>query len=86
MIFCLVACGSAPPVKDYQVILWEPSRDACFKRLLPDDTIEIVCKEDSDSLVGITLEDYHKELDYQSRLIKSCKKWKPQKRLTSKSE
>lgn len=69
------ACATIP-VKDYTVIKWLPVSGSCFERLLPNDQIEKMCIDDDSDMIGISLSDYIKELNYQNILIKSCKKFK----------
>lgn len=69
------ACATFPP-KDYMTVKWLAMSGACFERLLPNDVVETVCIDDNSDMIGMSLRDIDKELNYQNLLIKSCKRWK----------
>lgn len=64
------------PVKDYKVTKWLPIYGNCYERMLSDGSVEHICIDETSDMIGITLGDYIKELDYQSLLIRKCRKWK----------
>lgn len=75
LVLSSATCAKAPQ-KDYSVIKWLPVDDSCFERLLPDGVVETFCIDATSNMIGISLVDYVKELNYQDRLIKSCQKWR----------
>ena len=70
-----LACTNLPPERNFEVTLymidWE-SRCLLFKN--DNDEIERVCDPD-DNFIGIHIDDYKKERDYQSILKRDCKQW-----------
>ena len=74
----LVACTSAAPKRNFNVQLYKTDA-VCVRFLSEDGAIVIICDDDDrfpEDLIGITVEDYNKERDYQDLLINQCKKWK----------
>lgn len=77
LLFILVACTSAAPKRDFQVLLYKTDAQ-CVKWKKDRETFEL-CKRDENfpkKLIGISAEDYAKERNFQDLLINQCKKWK----------
>ncbi len=76
----LTACAGAPR-KDFKTLQYLNHDGNCFERKLSDDSFERKCyyddgtDEEADWIV-IRKSDFNKELDYQDKLIYSCKTWK----------
>ena len=75
MLFTLIACAAAPK-KNFTVNKWLPVYGSCFERLTKEGEILRVCIDDDDDMIGISLRDYQKELNYQDLLKNKCKAWK----------
>lgn len=78
--FLLVACSSAPR-KEFKTIQWLPDHGNCHTRKLESNEIVTKCYYDDGTVeqkdwITIKKSDFNKELDYQSKLIHSCRKWK----------
>jgi len=76
--FMLVACSSAVPKRDFKVRLYKTDA-VCVQYKTEEGEVLVICDDDErwpQDLIGISIEDYNKERDYQSLLINKCKRWK----------
>ena len=60
--------------------LWLLKNSPCISRILDDGSIEETCPGEASyplDLIGITLEGYNCERNYQDQLINKCREYKP---------
>jgi len=78
IMFCFVACASYPR-RDFSTQLWKVLwAEECFVRLDENNQKVYMCRDDEGffDVIGISVDHYGLERDYQELLKKSCKRWK----------